>query len=136
VSIILNSVVYTRIYLYRRKVRNSIGPQTFEDYQTTSSCLKTDSQSLFGIGIYCLTILAFATTTLSASQVSNGKPEYFNDYPYTLFIYYQFIASPGLIGLLFVCSCYNRNKNLRKTVFNEIRNIWLNKQDIFCKIRI
>ena len=135
-SIIINILAYAKIYLYKNKVHNSVGPQTFEDFQMTSSCLKIDSQSLFGVGIYYLIILAFATTTLSGSQVSNGRPADFNKYPYNLFIYYQFITSPGLIGILFVCLCFNRNKNLRKSVFNEIKNIWLSKKDIFCKIRI
>jgi hypothetical protein len=124
VSIILHVIAYAKIYLYRRKILNSVGPQTFKDFQETNSWLKIDSQSLIGNGMNFLIFFNFALNTLSASKVTNGKPEDFNKFPYNLFIYYQYLTSPGLFGLLFVISMFNRNKNLRKTICNEIKDFW------------
>ncbi len=108
--------------MYRRKILNSVGPLTFQDFHETNSWLKIDSQSFIGIGINSLLFFNFAANTLSASKVTNGKPENFNKFPYNLFVYYQYLTSPGLFGILFVISIFNRNKNLRKTICNEIKH--------------
>jgi len=71
---------------------NSVGPLTFHDFHETNSWLKIDSQSFIGIGINSLLFFNFAANTLSASKVTNGKPENFNKFPYNLFVYYQSVS--------------------------------------------
>ncbi len=122
-SVLIHFVVYAKIYFYKRSDQH-IGPQSNKDFQLSSFKSKIDSQSLFGIGVNLLIILTFASITLTTTLLRTEDPEDFNKYPFYFYVYYIHLIVPGLIGSLFSISIYNRNLALRKTVFNEIQNIW------------
>ena len=122
---LIHVVVYAKIYLYKRSEQLHIGSQSNTAFQLTSLKSKIDSQSLFGIGINLVILLTFASITTTTTLLKTNDPEEFNKYPFYLYVYYIHLIVPGLIGSLFTVSIYNRNNALRKTVFNEMRNMRL-----------
>ncbi len=122
-SIILHIFIYAKIQLYKR------GGNGLE-LETANSASKLDAESLSSFGLNLLIIVSLGSTTVFASKLGNLDPEQINVHPNYLIIYYNNFFTPGFIGILMIIMVYKRNKNMRKSVYNEAKNLWYNYTDL------
>ena len=124
VSVLLHIFAYGRLFIYKKN-RSEIGPQTFGTFQQKSILSNINSQSLTTFGMNALIMTALVTQLLSSMKMNSTRLEDISKYPNYMFVYYNILISPGLIGTLFVFFVFKRNKAIRKTVFGCMKNqIW------------
>jgi hypothetical protein len=72
-----------------------------------------------------------ASTTIFGPKLTKEKLEKISIFKNYLAVYYNALIAPGLIGAIVIILIYSKNKNLRKTIFNEVKNVLLNFMDMF-----
>jgi hypothetical protein len=124
-SALIHVLVFLAIYRFNNS-KKQVGPQTFVSFQKLSALLKIDSQSLFSFSLNMFCIFILASTTIFGPKLSKEKLEKINIFPNYLTVYYNALIAPGLISAISIILVYSRNKNLRKTIFHEVKNVVLN----------
>ena len=118
-SAILHIFIYVKIHFYKKQ-GNGLEPET------ENSASKLDAEALSSFGLNLLIIVSLGSTTYFTSKTGNLEPEQINLHPNYLIIYYNNFFTPGFTCILVIILTYKRNKNLRKSVLNEVKNLWYN----------
>jgi hypothetical protein len=129
-SILIHIFVYSKIYKYKHKT-HPIGPVTFSSLQQQNIIAKINSQSLTSFGINSLIIFTLISMSLASKRNNETNPKELGYYPNYMFVYYNQLVAPGIIGILFVILVFYRNTGLRKAFRESMTNILLNFKEQF-----
>ena len=121
---LLHLLAYGRIYWYKKNSTN-IGPPTFRMFQQKLTLSKINSETMTGGGINIIIMLALASQIFCSMKINSTSLEKITAFPEKLYVYYN-IVFPGLVTTLLVVVVFHRNNDLRKTVFETIKNQILN----------
>jgi len=75
--------------------------------------------------LYCVFLL------LNQALVNMVDPQNINRFPYTVYIYYIFIVSPALLTDLSIFLYYYKQKNMRRVLLKETKELLLKLKDNF-----
>ena len=124
-SILIHIFVYSKIYKYNNRT-HPIGPVTFSSLQQQNLIANINSQSLTNFGINSLIIFTLISMTLASKRNNETNPKELGDYPNYMFLYYNLLLAPGIIGILFLFLVFHQNTGLRKTFFDSVKDTFQN----------
>jgi hypothetical protein len=64
--------------------------------------------------------------TLASKRNNETNPKELGDYPNYMFLYYNLLLAPGIIGILFLFLVFHQNTGLRKTFFDSVKDTFQN----------
>ena len=124
-SILIHVFVYSKIWKFKNS-KQAIGPATFSSFQHQKLISSINSQSLTSFGINSLIIFTLISITLASKRNNEINPKELGDFPNYFFVYYNLLGAPGIIGILFVILVFQRNKHLKKSFIDTVKNTFLN----------
>jgi hypothetical protein len=130
-SLVVNIYVYIRIRKFKNTSmapvnqvltnRNRKGIFLNEVETLSMASLITDFCNI----LYCVFLL------LNQALVNMVDPQNINRFPYTVYIYYIFIVSPALLTDLSIFLYYYKQKNMRRVLLKETKELLLKLKDNF-----
>jgi hypothetical protein len=76
-------------------------------------------------------LIVLASIAFSSTRINSTNPDDLKKFPTFLFIYYNHLVAPALVGTLLVVLIFKRNAQMRRTVFDEMKNLFLNIMETF-----
>ncbi len=120
-SLIIHSAIYVKIWLHKRKHGGQMNQQTNKVMSKILILKDVEKQSRYIINF--LNWCTFVTSIFCAVKLGKEKMENLNIYPNYLLVYFTNLFAPCFYVFLLIASFF-RNKTLRRTIFDEIKNVF------------
>lgn len=121
VSSLLHIIILITVTIKQRKV--SIGPLTYQAFYRQISLSDIEKRSLSNMLILVFNVVAIFISINVFSEINRVDPILLNSTPYSYFVTYAYLVSPGLLALVSLSFFYGTYKQLRKAVWNELKEI-------------
>jgi len=127
-SLIIQIIVYIKIWLYKIKARKAIGPQGYSSYLKNIFINDLDKQSLTGVAPDIALGLSIASGSVLIVVVNFKSCQDFQMFPKFLVVYYTYIFAPCIFSILFVVLWFMKNAELRETILRELKSIFVQSE--------
>jgi len=112
--------IYTRIFIYKRKMNKAIWPQPQPQQQASN--IESDSLTTFATNISFVLVLAFGSVFIVIVNFKSCQD--FLSYPKFIIVYYTYTIYPCLCCCFFLIVCFVRNAVLRTAIFREVKTLF------------
>ena len=126
-SILLNIVLYLKIYYYKKK--RPIYPQTQGRVVKGLVLRDVEKQSMTNFANNALGICYIGISSIIAIKINYAKPDDLSKYPNNLFALYRSLVAPILGIFLIILTCL-LNKKFRRVIHEEVKIL---VSDLLCK---
>jgi len=122
-SLILQILIYIKIWYYKRQVRKTIGPPAYSSYLKNVFNTDLDNEMLTSLATNIALGLLLTSGSVLIVIVNFKSCQDFQLYPKFIVVYYTYLLYPCISICFFTAVWFIKNPVLRQTIFRELRNL-------------
>ena len=130
-SFLLNLIIYVRIKIHKTAHRLPSAVSTGCSLRSGITFSEWESQTLSSFGTNLTNSVIVLLSIVNMFLINGIEAKNFNQYPYTIYVYYIFFLYPCLVTLISLLLYYYRHQPMRRFLIGEFREELLKMKEKF-----